>query len=54
MADLASFAEGRPVGAHPEGLARRAGRLISRYRVAVALIAAYLTVRALLLLFAGV
>ncbi len=50
MADVASYMEGGAVGAHPEGLARRAGRLVSRYRVAIALVAAYLIARAVLLL----
>jgi serine/threonine-protein kinase len=54
MGDLASFMEGRSVSAHPEGLTRRALRVLSRYRVAATLIAAYLVARALLLLFAGV
>ena len=54
MADLASFMEGRAVRAHPEGPARRALRVLSRYRVAAALVAAYLVARALLLLLAGV
>lgn len=54
MADLAGFMEGRSVGAHPEGLARRTLRVLSRYRVAATLIAAYLVARALLLLFAGI
>jgi serine/threonine protein kinase len=54
MADVASFMEGRAVSAHPEGLVRRAGRVLSRYRVAAALIAAYVVARAALLLLAGI
>jgi serine/threonine protein kinase len=54
MADLARYEEGRPVAAHPEGLVRRAGRVLWKYRVAVALVATYLVVRAALLLLAGV
>ena len=54
MADVASYMEGRAVSAHPEGLVRRAGRVLHRYRVAATLIAAYVVVRALMLLLAGV
>lgn len=54
MADLSRYGEGRPVNAHPEGLARRAGRVLWKHRVAVALVAAYLVMRAALLVIRGV
>ena len=54
MADLARYADGEPVLAHPESIARRAGRVVSRYRVAIALVLAYLAMRGALLLFRGV
>ena len=54
MADVARFMDGRAVSAHPEGPLSRAARVLYRYRVAAALVAAYVVVRALLLLIAGV
>jgi hypothetical protein len=46
--------EGRPVSAHAEGPLRRLGRMLHRHRVAATLVAAYVVIRTLLLLLAGV
>ncbi|HUF35128.1 MAG TPA: serine/threonine-protein kinase [Gemmatimonadales bacterium] len=54
MADLSRYAEGQPVRAHPEGPLRRAGRVLANHRVAVSLVLAYVLVRAVLLLSAGI
>jgi len=49
-ADVSSYLDGLPVGAHHEGMLERAERLFARHRVAILLIAAYLFMRLLLLL----
>jgi eukaryotic-like serine/threonine-protein kinase len=54
MADTASWMEGRPVSAHAEGMLRRMSRVLYRHRVAATLVAAYVVIRTLLLLLAGV
>jgi serine/threonine protein kinase len=54
MADLARYTDGAPVLAHPETVLRRVGRVASRYRVAIALVLAYLAMRGALLFFRGV
>jgi serine/threonine-protein kinase len=54
MADTASWMEGRAVSAHAERLLSRVARVLYRYRVAATLVAAYVVVRILLLLLAGV
>jgi RHS repeat-associated protein len=51
--DVARYLDGAPVEAYPENLFRKAGRLISRHRVAILLVAAYLVMRVLLLYFMG-
>jgi eukaryotic-like serine/threonine-protein kinase len=48
--DIASYLDGLPVSAYPEGLLTRAWRWIWRNRIWVVLILAYLVMRALLLL----
>jgi eukaryotic-like serine/threonine-protein kinase len=48
--DIGCFLDGLPVSAHRESLAERAGRLASRHRVVLSLLAAYLIVRTLLAL----
>ncbi|HJU64178.1 MAG TPA: serine/threonine-protein kinase [Gemmatimonadaceae bacterium] len=53
-ADIERFGEGLPVSAYTEGILERAQRLFRKYRVPILLIAAYLVVRVLLLLIAGV
>ncbi|HJR62995.1 MAG TPA: serine/threonine-protein kinase [Gemmatimonadaceae bacterium] len=53
-ADIERFGEGLPVSAYREGLLERAQRLFRKYRVPIVLIVAYLVVRMLLLLIAGV
>jgi serine/threonine protein kinase len=54
MADTARWMEGRAVSAHTEGPLRRMARVLHRHRVAATLVAAYVIVRILLLLLAGV
>ena len=49
--DLARFLDGRAVSAYREGPLERAGRVISNYRTAVALVLTYMILRVLLLLF---
>ena len=51
--DVARYLDGAPVEAYPENLFRKAGRLISRHRVAILLVTAYLVMRVLLLYFMG-
>ena len=46
--DVVSYLDGERVDAHREGLTGRAARLLKRHRVAVLLIVAYLTARALM------
>ena len=52
-ADVARYLDGEPVEAYPENLFRKAGRLMSRHRVAILLVTAYLVMRVLLLYFMG-
>jgi serine/threonine protein kinase len=49
-AEVARFLEGEPVAAYRESLWERLGRLAGRYRTALILVLAYLTMRLLLLL----
>jgi serine/threonine protein kinase len=49
--EIARYLDGEPVGAHRETLWERAGRLFARHYMWVLLIAAYLVMRMLLLLF---
>ena len=51
--DVARYLDGLSVAAYPENLVGRAARLVSRHRVAVLLVAAYLLTRVLLLLVMG-
>ncbi len=51
--DLGRYLAGLPVGAHRERLIERAGRFVRRHRLPIALILAYLAMRALLLLIFG-
>jgi eukaryotic-like serine/threonine-protein kinase len=53
-ADVSRFLSAEPVEAHREGLAERARRLLSKHRVPVALVAAYLVMRVLLAVFARI
>jgi serine/threonine protein kinase len=50
--DVAHYLNGEPVSAHPEGLIERTGRLYSRHQAAVVLIAVYMLMRVLFVLFA--
>ena len=50
-AEITRYLEGERVLAHSEGVLERAGRVFARYRAAILLIAAYLVVRTLLLIF---
>ena len=52
--DVARFLSAEPVEAHPERVAERLVRLLSKHRVPVALVAAYLVMRVLLAVFAGI
>ncbi len=52
-ADVARFLDGLPVTAYLEGIFAKAGRIISRHRVAVILVLAYLVMRVLLLALTG-
>lgn len=49
-ADVARFLEGAPVSAYPENVFRRAARLAHRHRIALAILAAYVVARAVILL----
>jgi DNA-directed RNA polymerase specialized sigma24 family protein len=49
--DVGRFLDGLPVRAHREGVFERAGRFVSRHRVVLSLLAAYLFVRLLIGLF---
>lgn len=51
-ADVSRYLDGLPVGAYPENLIERTGRLFMRYRLPILLVAAYLFMRILLLLVA--
>jgi serine/threonine protein kinase len=52
-ADLVRFESALPVSAYRETVLERAGRWISRYRVPILLVGAYLFIRVLLLLLGG-
>jgi eukaryotic-like serine/threonine-protein kinase len=49
--DLANYLEGLPVAAYREGILERSGRVFARHRVAIVLVAAYLLMRLLFILF---
>lgn len=51
--DVARLQDGQPVQAYPENILERMGRLARRHRTAVALVVAYLLMRAVLLLLTG-
>jgi serine/threonine-protein kinase len=53
-ADVSRFQSAEPVDAHRERLPERLGRLLSKHRVPVALVAAYLVMRVLLAVFARI
>jgi len=53
VSDIANFRAGRRVRGHPEGIIDAARRLGSKYRAVIALILAYLLMRILLLILAG-
>jgi hypothetical protein len=50
--DLRRYREGLPLSAYRETLIERAARVATKYQLPIALIAAYVLMRALLLLFA--
>jgi len=50
--DLERYLEGAPVSAYSESLLERAGRLYSRHSTAIVLVAVYLLMRLVFLLFA--
>lgn len=52
-ADIARYQDGEPVSAYRENLLERAGRVLRRHRMAVALVAAYLIMRITVLLLTG-
>ena len=52
--DVSRFLSAEPVDAHRERLPERLGRLLSKHRVPVALVAAYLVMRVLLAVFARI
>jgi serine/threonine protein kinase len=52
-ADVARYFDGAAVSAYSESLLSRALRIANRHRVALAIVAAYLALRALILLFTG-
>jgi len=52
-ADIANYLQGRPIDAYPENLLEKAGRLFGRHRVAIVLVAAYLLMRLLFILFSA-
>jgi serine/threonine protein kinase len=49
--DVSRYLDGLAVGAHPESIFEKAGRFYRRYRFFILLIAAYLAMRVLILLF---
>jgi serine/threonine protein kinase len=51
-ADITHYLKGEPVSAYPEGLVERSGRIFARHRTAVVLVAMYLIMRVLFILFA--
>jgi eukaryotic-like serine/threonine-protein kinase len=50
-ADITHFLNGEPVSAYPEGLLERSGRVFNQHRTAVVLVAVYLLMRVLFILF---
>ncbi len=50
-ADIGSFLEGLPISAYRENILEKTVRLLSRHRAAVVLVAAYLLMRMLFILF---
>jgi len=50
-ADITHYLNGEPVSAHPESLLERSGRVFTRHRTAVVLVAVYLITRVLFILF---
>jgi hypothetical protein len=52
-ADVGRYLEGMPVGAYRENILERTARLVSRNRVAIVLVLAYLFMRLLFILFSG-
>ena len=50
-ADVGQYLDGMPVSAYRENLLERSARLVSRNRVAVVLVLAYLFMRLLFILF---
>jgi hypothetical protein len=51
-AAVTNHLNGEPVSAYPESLLERAGRVFARHRTAVVLVAVYLLMRVLFILFA--
>lgn len=51
-ADILRYLNGAPVSAYPESLLERAARILARHQTAVVLVAAYLLMRVLFILFA--
>lgn len=51
-ADITQYLKGEPVSAYPEGLIERSRRVLARHRTAVVLVAVYLIMRVLFILFA--
>jgi eukaryotic-like serine/threonine-protein kinase len=51
-ADLVHYLNGEPVSAYPERWMERAGRVFARHRAAIVLVAAYLLMRVVFILFA--
>jgi serine/threonine protein kinase len=51
-ADITHYLNGEPVSAYPEGLLERSGRVFALHRTAVVLVAVYLIMRVLFILFA--
>jgi len=51
-ADVTHYLNGEPVSAYPEGFFERSGRVLARHRTAVVLVAVYLIMRVLFILFA--
>jgi serine/threonine protein kinase len=51
-ADITHYLNGEPVSAYPEGLLERSSRVFARHRTAVVLVAVYLIMRVLFILFA--
>jgi hypothetical protein len=51
-ADVAQYLNGAPVSAYPESLFERTARIYARHRTAVVLVAVYLLMRLLFILFA--